>query len=210
MKLKIDGVNGGAIPAKYAFGKPGDGAPFALSENVSPAVSWSDIPEGTKSLALICHDPDVPSKPDDVNQEGKTVPADLPRIDFYHWVLVDIPVTLTGVAEGAASDGVTARGKSVGMSEIGLTGQNDYTAWFAGDPEMEGVYGAYDGPCPPWNDSIIHHYHFTLYALDVSSVGTGGAFSGADALAAMEGNIIDSVTCIGKYSMNLDVPVTAE
>jgi phosphatidylethanolamine-binding protein (PEBP) family uncharacterized protein len=41
---------------------------------------------------VICHDPDVPSKGDDVNQEGRGVPASLPRVDFFHWVLVDLPV----------------------------------------------------------------------------------------------------------------------
>ena len=39
----------------------------------------------------LCHDPDVPSRGDDVNKEGRIVPASLPRVDFFHWVLVDLP-----------------------------------------------------------------------------------------------------------------------
>ncbi len=208
MKLKIDGWNdGGPIAAKFAFGKPGIDGPFAPSENLSPALSWSDLPEGTQSLALIFHDPDVPSKPDDVNQPDRQVPASLPRCTFHHWVLIDIPVALSGLAEGAGSPGLVARGKPVGPTPDGVTGQNDYTGWFAGDPDMEGVYGGYDGPCPPWNDSIFHNYILTLYALDVPSLGLSGAFSGADALAAMEGHVVGSARYAGKYSMNPAVPV---
>jgi phosphatidylethanolamine-binding protein (PEBP) family uncharacterized protein len=40
---------------------------------------------GTKSFAIVCHDPDVPSKGDDVNQEGRAVPRSLARVDFFHW-----------------------------------------------------------------------------------------------------------------------------
>lgn len=206
MKITINGWNDGAvIPAKFAFGKPGEDAPFAPSDNVNPHVSWSDLPSGTQSLALICHDMDVPSKPDDVNQEGRTVPADLPRVPFYHWVLVDIPTGLTEIPESAASDALTPRGKSVGKTPYGVCGKNDYTAWFAGDPDMEGVYGGYDGPCPPWNDSIIHHYHFTLYALDVATLGLSGDFSGDDALAVIEQHTLESASYEGMYSMNPEV-----
>jgi phosphatidylethanolamine-binding protein (PEBP) family uncharacterized protein len=65
-----------------------------LGGNHNPHLAWSDLPAGTKSLVLICHDPDVPSRGDDVNQEGRTVPASLPRVDFFHWVLVDLPPSL--------------------------------------------------------------------------------------------------------------------
>lgn len=207
MKLEIkEWKNGAPIPAKYAFGKPGADSPFAPSENISPALFWNELPEGTKSLALICHDPDVPSKPDDVNQEGRVVPADLPRVPFYHWVLVNIPAELDSIPEGAGSNGLTPRGKEVGETEFGVTGKNDYTAWFAGDAEMEGVYGGYDGPCPPWNDSIVHHYHFTLYALDVPSLDLDGDFGGNDALAAIKKHVLDSASHMGVYSMNPDHP----
>ena len=197
--------NGATIPARYAFGKPGEDGPFALSDNISPMIQWSNPPEGTKSFALICHDPDVPSSAEDVNQAGRTVPASLPRVSFFHWVLVNIPASTTQLDEGAGSEGVTPRGKSVGSTPVGVTGQNSYTDWFAGDDDMKGVYGDYDGPCPPWNDSIVHHYHFTLFALDVSSLDVAGAFSGADALEAMEGHILDQASHVGTYSMNPEV-----
>ncbi len=69
------------------------------------------MPKGTESFALIVHDPDVPSKGDDVNQEGREVPASLPRVDFYHWILIDIPADVRGVEAGSQSDGVTPHGK---------------------------------------------------------------------------------------------------
>ncbi|MEM9159640.1 MAG: YbhB/YbcL family Raf kinase inhibitor-like protein [Verrucomicrobiota bacterium] len=196
----------GPIPARFAFGKPGEDGPFAVSDNLSPAISWSNTPEGAQSFALICHDPDVPSSAEDVNQEGCLVPADLPRVDFYHWLLIDIPASAHELPEGSGGEGVVARGKPVGTTEYGVCGKNNYTDWFAGDPDMEGVYGNYDGPCPPWNDSIVHHYHFTLYALDLPSLDLKGEFTGPEALAAMEGHILASATHIGTYSMNPEVP----
>jgi hypothetical protein len=63
----------------------------ALSSNRNPDLHWDDVPAATRSFVLICHDRDVPSKGDDVNQEGREVPESLPRVDFFHWVLIDIP-----------------------------------------------------------------------------------------------------------------------
>lgn len=158
MKITIDDwANGAPIPEKFAFGKIPTEGRFALAENVNPAVAWADIPEGTKSFAVICHDPDVPSSGEDVNQEGKTVAFDLPRVDFYHWVLVNVPANVMQIAEGVDSASVTQKGKTPGQQAHGLTGINDYTDWFSGDTDMAGNYGGYDGPCPPWNDSIVHH-----------------------------------------------------
>lgn len=207
LKVKIDGwENGAEIPGRFAFGVPAEEGHVALSDNKSPAISWSDAPEGTKSFAIICHDPDVPSSGEDVNQEGKTVAASLPRVDFYHWVQVDIPVEYSNLAEGEVSDGITPKGKAPGNRAYGVTGVNNFTDWFAGDPDMGGTYGGYDGPCPPWNDSIVHHYHFTVYALDVESLGLSDNFGGPDALAAMEGHILASGSYVGTYSLNPDVP----
>ncbi|MGD1887782.1 MAG: YbhB/YbcL family Raf kinase inhibitor-like protein [Cohaesibacteraceae bacterium] len=206
MKITInDWADGAPIPPRFAFGKiPAEGR-FEHSDNVNPAVAWSDAPAGTKSFALICHDPDVPSSGEDVNQEGKTVPASLPRVDFFHWVLVNIPASVTQIDEGAASSGVTPKGKSVGAKAYGVAGKNNYTDWFAGDADMGGTYGDYDGPCPPWNDAIIHHYHFTIYALDVESVHVSEDFGGPEALAAIEGHILDHASHVGTYTMNRDL-----
>lgn len=205
--VEIDGwADGQPIPARFAFGKPGEDGPFATSDNISPAIRWSNAPAGTKSFAIICVDPDVPSSGEDVNQAGKTVPADLPRVPFYHWVLVDIAGAMTGLAEGSCSSGVTARGKDTGKTEHGVDGKNDYTGWFAGDADMEGVYGDYDGPCPPWNDSIKHHYHFQVYALSEESLGLSGDFSAEDVIAAMEGKVLAKASYMGTYSMNPAVP----
>ncbi len=78
------------IPGEFAFCIPDPAHHVCLGKNRNPQLSWSDIPAGTKSFVIICHDPDVPSRGDDVNQEGRTVPASLPRVDFFHWVLVDL------------------------------------------------------------------------------------------------------------------------
>lgn len=198
--------DGGAIPSKFAFARVPDEGRFEFSGNVSPALSWTAPPQGTKSFALIMHDPDVPSSPEDVNQEDRLVPAELSRITFFHWVLVDISANAFSIKEGADSSGVTPGGKAPGVGAHGTTGINSYTDWFDGDPDMGGDYGGYDGPCPPWNDSIVHHYHTTLYALDVESLGLSGAFTGADVLAAMKGHILAEATKFGLYSMNPDVP----
>jgi len=199
--------HGDPIPARFAFGKPGADGPFATSDNVSPAIRWSHAPSGTRSFAIICRDPDVPSSGEDVNQAGKTVPADLPRVPFYHWLLADISADCEGFGEGALSEGVTPKGKPVGKTEHGVTGANDYTAWFEGDADMGGTYGSYDGPCPPWNDSIVHHYHFEVYALDVETLGLEGAYSGDDLLRAIEGHVLAKASHMGVYSMNPAVPV---
>lgn len=207
LNVTIEGWNNGApIPGRFAFGVPATEGHMALSDNKNPKISWNGAPEGTKSFAIICHDPDVPSAGDDVNQEGKTVPSDLPRVDFYHWVLVDIDASCKAIQEGSDSDGITPKGKAPGKQAIGITGLNNYTDWFAGDPDMGGTYGGYDGPCPPWNDSIVHHYHFTVYALDVETLGLSGNFGGPEALAAMEGHVLAKGSYVGTYSMNPDVP----
>jgi Raf kinase inhibitor-like YbhB/YbcL family protein len=70
-------AEGNAIPKKYTC----DG------ENVSPPLQWAGQPDGTKSLAIICDDPDAPSG------------------TFTHWVLYDIPGSAQRLAEGSAGIG---------------------------------------------------------------------------------------------------------
>ncbi|MDP1716640.1 MAG: YbhB/YbcL family Raf kinase inhibitor-like protein [Burkholderiales bacterium] len=196
------------IPVEFAFCAPDPQNHVTLSGNRNPDLSWSDLPDGTLSLALICHDPDVPSKPDDVNQEGRSVPASLPRIDFYHWLLVDLDPKSGSLKAGEFSDGITTRGKGGPTGPRGTRqGINDYSVWFSGDKDMSGDYFGYDGPCPPWNDTIPHHYVFTLYALDVESCPVIGNFKGADVLVAIQGHVLGQAKLTGVYSLNPDVKV---
>jgi Raf kinase inhibitor-like YbhB/YbcL family protein len=204
MKLTSQSFAQGArIPERCAFGKQDPKSHIALSDNKNPQLAWSELPPGTKSLALICHDPDVPSRPDDVNKEGRSVPSSLPRVDFTHWVLVDLSPSSTAIAEGAFASGVTPRGKPGPEGPSGSRqGLNNYTQWFEGDKDMAGRYFGYDGPCPPWNDELLHHYHFTLYALDVERCPVSGVFTRDDVLKAIAGHVLGSAALIGTYTLN--------
>jgi Raf kinase inhibitor-like YbhB/YbcL family protein len=196
----------GAIPQEFAFAKPDPAAHFALSQNRNPQLSWEGVPDGCRSLVLICVDPDAPTVPDNVNKEGQVVPADLPRADFHHWVMVDIPPTCTDIAAGECSDGVTAHGKqsppSPAAAPRARQGVSDYTSWFAGDPEMGGTYLGYDGPAPPWNDERVHHYHFKLYAVDLERCPVEGTFTVPEVKKAIEGHVLAEATLTGTYTLN--------
>lgn len=203
--------DGSEIPVPNAFAEIDPVTHVRLAGNRNPHLAWDEVPAGTESLVLICHDQDVPSEGTDVNQEGRTVPATLARVDFFHWSLIDIPVTLRAIEEGQFTNGVTARGKA--GPEVSLTapdgsvlqlrhGINDYTGWFAADADMQGDYYGYDGPCPPWNDTRMHHYIFTLYALDIARLPLTGRFSGPDVRAAIQGHILDEARLFGLYTLN--------
>jgi len=193
----------GAIPAECAFCAPDPSSRVTLSSNLNPDLSWSDLPPGTRSLVLVCHDRDVPSKADDVNKEGRSIPADLARVDFYHWIVVDIDPESGSIAKGEFSGEVTPKGKGGPAGPRGTRqGINDYSAWFAADQDMAGDYYGYDGPCPPWNDSVVHRYVVTLYALDVDECPVQGSFKGPDVLRAIQGHVLGSAVLTGVYSLN--------
>lgn len=107
---------GGQIPAKHT----------GAGDDVSPPLRWTDVPEGTRSFALICHDPDAPL----VSAEG--------TYGYVHWVLYNIPASVTSLAEGKADY---------------TSGQNGW-----------GKSG-YGGPMPPPGHGT-HHYFFWLFALN--------------------------------------------
>jgi Raf kinase inhibitor-like YbhB/YbcL family protein len=196
-------AEGAPIPAEFAFGAMDPATHVRLSTNRNPDFSWKEVPAAAKSLAMICHDPDVPSRGDDVNKEGRVVPASLPRVDFFHWALIDLPPDTPPIARGEFSDGVTARGKPGPHAPRGARQAiNDFTGWFAGDKDMAGNYFGYDGPCPPWNDAIAHRYVFTLYALDVPRLAVDGVFKGADARNAMTGHVLAQAAISGRYTLN--------
>ncbi len=195
--------DGQAIPGEFAFAVPADPGHVALSQNRNPELNWEGAPAGTRSFVITLIDEDVPTRPDDVNQEDREVPADLARCEFVHWLMANIPADVTHIAAGAVSDGVTARGKQNPPGPAGsVQGENDYTAWFAGDPDMQGQYTGYDGPCPPWNDSLIHHYHLTVYALDVPTLDLQAGFTLTELREALEGRVLATANLMGTYALN--------
>jgi Raf kinase inhibitor-like YbhB/YbcL family protein len=196
-------TNGDRIPARHDAGRLDAAGGVAFSDNLNPHLAWSDLPAGTQSLVLICHDFDVPSRADDVNRADREIPTNLPRVDFFHWVLVDLPPAVGAIAEGEFSRGFTPRGKPGPAALHGARhGLNDYTGWFAGDAEMAGDYYGYDGPFPPFNDSLVHHYVFTLYAVGAARLPVEGRFTGADVRRALAGRVLGEATHSGTYTLN--------
>lgn len=189
MALRIDGIEEGKpIPAEFAYCKPDGKGQTEPGGNLSPGVHWTGVPEGTKSLALIVVDPDVPAKFDDANKPGKTIAEDFPRQNFYHWVLINIPATLTGLMKGQDSKGVIEGGKPTGQTEYGINGINGYG------------FGGYDGPCPPWNDARLHHYQFRLVALDIPAIKVAEPAKGPDVEATIQGHVLAEAHVTGTYS----------
>ena len=206
LTVESDSIRDGErVPDAHAFGVPdGQGKAAAEGGNRSPHLRWSGAPEGTQSFAVVVYDPDVPADASDVNQEEKTLPEDAERADFAHWLLVDISPETTELPEGAGSTEIVPRGKPTGPTEHGITGANGYTDFLADDPDMGGTYGGYDGPYPPWNDERLHHYHFTVYALDVPSLGLDGDFKLDDVRRAMEGHVLAQGELVANYTLHAE------
>jgi hypothetical protein len=85
-----DFKNNAAIPVKYSFNAMG-----CTGENVSPALEWKNPPAGTKSFALMAHDPDAPT-----------------GSGWWHWVVYNIPADATSLPEGAGAAAGTALPKA--------------------------------------------------------------------------------------------------
>jgi Raf kinase inhibitor-like YbhB/YbcL family protein len=175
----------------------------APGNNRNPHLAWNEIPVGTESFVLICHDPDVPSQGDDVNTIGREVPRSLPRVDSFHWLLLDLPSSTREIGAGSQSSSITPRDKPGPGAPGGLRhGINDFTTWFAGDSGMAGTYYGYDGPCPPWNDAQLHHSIFTLYALGVRRLETHGDFAGAGIRIALTNSVLATAQLTGVNTLN--------
>lgn len=209
MKLHSDSFpNKGVIPAEFAFAQIDEKTRVKLSSNKNPHLLWSDVPEKTQSFVLLCVDATAPSERTDANQTDREVPAELPRVDFSHWVLINIPADMREIQAGQFSKDVTPKGKAgpliAGLKESPMRqGINDYTHWFAGDHDMEGDYYGYDGPCPPWNDSLVHNYTFTLYALDVPELNmpTDGKLNISYVTHMMQEHVLGSASWSGVYTL---------
>lgn len=204
MKLWSDSwTNGDRIPPRYAAGRPDGRGRAEFGDNLNPHLAWSELPEGTRSMVLVCHDFDAPAAAADVNREGIELAADLERADFFHWVLVDLPPQPMVIHEGEFSRGFVARGKPGPAAPNGARhGRNDYTRWFAADAAMAGDYFGYDGPFPPFNDSLVHHYVFTLYALSVARLPIEGRFTGDQVRQALAEHLLGAATLSGTYTLN--------
>src|SRR6266705_7165499 len=138
------------IPKQYT----GDGA------DRSPPLHWSEPPSGTKSIALICDDPDAP------------------RGTWVHWVLYNLPATLTALPEDIP--------KTAALRELG-------GAW---QGLNSGKRTGYNGPCPPPGGP--HRYFFKLYALDGKLNLKAGATK-ADVEKAMQGHVLAQGELMGRY-----------
>lgn len=145
---------GEAIPKMYT----GEGA------DRSPPLSWSGVPAGAKELALICDDPDAPTKE-----------------PWVHWVLYKIPAETKSLAEGIPRKERPPQPAGV------LQGVNSFPSDHTG----------YRGPMPPPGHGV-HHYHFTLYALDKPLDLESGLDKKA-LLAAMSGHILEQGEIVGTY-----------
>jgi Raf kinase inhibitor-like YbhB/YbcL family protein len=201
-------ADGKAIPPQFAFCAPDPATRVKLSQNRNPHLAWSELPSGSQSVVIVCHDPDVPSVGDDVNKEGRTIPAAMKRINFCHWILVDMPASGSPIRDGEFSGEVKPKGKSGPIAPRSTRqGLNDYTAWFANDENMKGDYFGYDGPCPPWNDTIPHHYIFTLFALDIPNCPVKRKFTAAEVLKGIKGHVLGSANITGLYSLNPAIKV---
>jgi Raf kinase inhibitor-like YbhB/YbcL family protein len=135
------------IPANYTC----DG------DNISPALKWENAPAGTQSFALIMEDPDAPTD------------------TFVHWIVYDIPVTITQLDENQPKTATLPNGAQQGKNGAG------------------NIY--YRGPCPP---SGTHRYFFTLFALD-NKLNLPSGKTKAELNTAMKGHILKSLQLVGKY-----------
>ncbi len=199
MHLRSDSFeNGKPIPVEFAMGRV-DG--FAGNRN--PHLAWDEVPQGARSFALLCLDPDAPTVAETVGRDDLEIPVEQPRGDFVHWVMVDIAAQTRTIAAGSCSDGITAKGKRNPPGPPGSRqGLNDYTGWFAGDAAMGGDYFGYDGPYPPFNDLRMHRYFFRLFALDVEKLSVPERFSAADVFRAMHGHVLAEALVQGTYSLH--------
>jgi Raf kinase inhibitor-like YbhB/YbcL family protein len=141
----------GDIPARYTC----DG------KNLSPPLSWSGVPAGAKSLVLIVDDPDAPD-------------PKAPKMTWVHWVLYNIPVNSTGLAEAVAAKDLP-KGTLEGINDSKRTG--------------------YGGPCPPIGR---HRYFHKLYALDTVLPDLGKPTK-TKLENAMRGHTLSQAELVGTY-----------
>jgi len=197
-------ADGRPIPQVHAVATPTpDGRAEMAGADRSPHLRWSGAPAGTRSFALSVIDPDVPADRGRMGVEGLSLGDDEPRIEFAHWLVVDIPADVHEVAEGAGGDGFVPHGREPGRASFGgIEGQTGYRGLFEGNPDLDGTYGGWDGPFPPWNDEVVHRYEVSVYALDVDTVGLRPGFTLEAFRDAIDGHVLERATIVPTYTLN--------
>ena len=153
-------VEQGIIPTKYSVDNPN-------KIGISPPLNWSDTPQGIKSFALTIVDPDVP-----LEEEWFPFPikvGDLPGDLFVHWIMYDIPASITGLSEGVSPGGSLPPGAKELKNNFPTLG--------------------YGGMGPPAGHKA-HKYIITLYALSVDSLGLSPEAGYVDFINAIKGKVL--------------------
>jgi Raf kinase inhibitor-like YbhB/YbcL family protein len=196
--------DGHPIPDKHAVAIPTpDGRAEIAGADRSPHLRWSGAPDGTRSYAISVVDPDVPADRGRMGVEGLSLGDDEPRVEFAHWLVADIPVDVREIPEGADGDGFVPRGRPPGPTSVGgISGANGYRGLFEGNSELEGTYGGWNGPFPPWNDEHVHRYIVTVYALDAESLGLEPGFTLEEFRDANEGHVLATAEIVPTYTLN--------
>lgn len=197
-------ADGQPIPEAYALHVPTpDGRSDFGGGDRSPHLRWSGEPEGTRSFAISVVDPEVPADRTRMGVEGLSLGDDESRVEFAHWLVVDIPADVHELPEAAGGEGFVAHGRPPDPPVPGaVSGQNGYGGLFEGNPDLEGTYAGWDGPYPPWNDQHVHPYVTTVHALDVTTVGLQPGFTLRDFRAAIDGHVLDEATIVPTYTLN--------
>jgi Raf kinase inhibitor-like YbhB/YbcL family protein len=207
--------NGQRLPFKYGYCQPNGKGEVKLSNDLTPPLTWTGAPAGTKSFVVMLVDPTASSSPN-FDVKGTMVPVKKDRMKVYQWTDANIPASMTHFPEGAGSKGFVIGGKKTGSTAYGLMGINIYTEAFsspyagritfppATTKTIKGTYGRYDGPCAPWNDSVVHQYTFYVYAMNVAhlKLPKNGMYQGAALMKAMKGHILGEASLLTPYATN--------
>lgn len=129
--------------------------------NMSPALHWQDAPAGTQSFAITVYDPDAPT-----------------GSGFWHWLVVDIPVEVNELAQGAGEGTLPVGSRSF---------NNDY-----GIKE-------FGGACPPEGHGM-HRYQFTVWALPTPTLGVPDGASAAVVGFMLNANALAKATLTATYA----------
>lgn len=174
---------GAPIPKKFAACIPTSEGKSTKGENLRPTISWEGGgEEEVKSYAIVVSDPDVPADLSIADQEELLIAEDMPRQTFYHWVQFNITPATRSVPGGDKPPG------------FGRSAANDVNA---------GSYKlGYGGPCPPWNDAMVHHYHFTVHGLSTARLPLSEGVSAKEAVGLIEKYSITRGEMVGIFTNN--------